>query len=193
MADERCDPGPLVIVGDSYATGVGASSPCVAYPALLARHLGIPVKVVAAGGCGFLARGPAYGPFHPLGTHRRRRWRVPRRRRALLLQGSGNDRFASGAELRDAMERYLGGVRGESPVALTGAIWAGNLRELLPTVAGAAAAVAAAPGHAYLDVADWFGESPDVSLLAADGGHPSDAGHARIAERLAEALRVLRW
>lgn len=182
---------PLVIVGDSFAKGVGASSVRAAYPARLSDELDVAVRVVAAGACGFVSRGPSFGPLHPRGAHSRRRWRVPSNRGLLLLQGSGNDRLHSVGELREAMRRYLDRVPGDNPVVLTGAIWAGNRRHLLPIVGEAAAEVAAEYGHHYLHVSTWFGEEPDPAWLAADGGHPSDEGHARIAICLASALRGL--
>lgn len=180
----------IVVVGDSYARGVGASSKSNAYPAMLGRLLDTRVRVVAAGGSGFTARGPKIGPVHK-GPHTRRAPLVPARRDLLILHASPNDRLHPPERVAADMERFIARTRGDSPALVVGPVWARNRRELLPATADAARRVAEAHGWPFLDAGDWFAGTPDAYLIA-DGAHPNDAGHALIADRIAERVRALR-
>lgn len=181
---------PIVVVGDSYAAGQGATSTRLGYPTVLAELLDAPVHAVAAGGCGFVSRGPKVGPWRR-GAHIKRARQVPRQRRALVLQGSANDRDKPRDVIESAMHEFLDRVGDDGLVIITGAIYTATRQHQLDTVAEAGRRVADARGHAYVDVSEWFGRTPDPHWLAADGGHPSDEGHRVIAEHFAGVLNPL--
>lgn len=170
-------PGPVVVVGDSFATGTGALVGH-GYPDYLRMFLARDVRVVAAGGCGFVNRGR-------WGTHRCRRWMVPRKTEILVIQSSANDRRFPPHQIKRAMNDYLDGVARISHTMIFGAIWCGeDDRELLHMVSRVAEDVATERSLPFVDTRRW----PTAPDLYRVDGHPTDAGHRMIAEKIAAAV-----
>ncbi|WP_375500614.1 SGNH/GDSL hydrolase family protein [uncultured Jatrophihabitans sp.] len=168
-----------VVIGDSFARGTG-SSDGVGYPILLGRRLDCRIRVVAAGGCGFVNTG-RWGP------HRRRRWLVPKTAEFLLIQSSANDRRSPDQAIEQAMNDYLDRLHFSARVIITGAIWCGqDERNLLHRVTAVAQSVASVRGVEFIDTREWHLEP---SLFHEDG-HPTDDGHDAIAEMLADSIET---
>jgi lysophospholipase L1-like esterase len=202
------------IVGDSYAAGKGATCPSDGYASKLGRILGWPnTAVMATGGTGFVKDSVPDG----LGiTHLHYEARVADLSIAmpnvLLVQGSMNDArvspFVAGVT-GAAVTSFIAAVRAIVPNAIlffTGIVRPSTLTANETTVAAeisAAVAAAIAAGDTKLHYIDpntvpWSSGTGYAGHLTGDGNadfylssdqdHPTTAGHAALATRLAHSI-----
>jgi lysophospholipase L1-like esterase len=184
-------PGSRVIVfGDSYTEGTGATSPEAAYPVQLAAHFGWVVDSRGVGGTGFVARGTIDANYlDRLAT-------LPAEAPALLIvQGGLNDALAGVTDadelaaarevLRALGDRYPGTeliVLGPPQTQIVDAA----------AVLGVDNALRQASQELGVPYISPLAEKWDVQqFTAADGLHPDDAGYVYLARRLAESLDLL--
>lgn len=177
----------LLVVGDSTATGTGASGPASSVPGLLAAaDPGLAVRNEARSGARFrdlpaqiLAAGGAEQRFD-----------------AVLVLCGGNDvlRFTSRRKLEEDIARVAALAAERAPVVVFvppgnvgnapvfSAPWTWVLRERSQTLHALVRAAAARCGAAYVNLYRERDEDPFVReaarLNGVDGLHPSDAGYA---------------
>ena len=190
VADRSAGSEPvLAVVGASFAAGVGAASPHGGWPYLLGRAEGWRVVVSADPGAGFVNPGAHHlGPFsHLLGRLDLARLNPS----MVIVQGGYNDVGRSPVAVTAQVASLFGSLRREAPHARLGlvsdfSVGAG------PTPAAiamdrtiVAAARAADRGILVFDPLAEHWVFPRIR----DGLHPSSAGHAWIAARIAQDLR----
>jgi acyl-CoA thioesterase-1 len=179
----------LAVVGASFAAGVGAAGPHGGWPYLLGRAEGWRVVVSADPGAGFLNPGAHHlGPFsHLLGRLDLARLNPS----MVIVQGGYNDVGRSPVAVTAQVASLFGSLRREAPHARLGlvsvfSVGAGPTRAAIAmdrTIVGAARAA-----DRGILVFDPLGERWVFPRIR-DGLHPSPAGHAWIAARLAQDLR----
>lgn len=183
----------IAVIGDSYTTGsdeggTGPKSwPEVTWNLLAQRGVEVDADVAAEGGAGYVQRGDHGSVFEDLAAQAVRRNDV-----LVVFFGSRNDEPVEPAKFRGlAAETFLLS-RYAAPKAkflVIGPAW--------PTASPPPAVLsirdglrdqAAAVGATFVDPIGegWFVDRPD--LIGADGVHPTDAGHAYLAERIAPLI-----
>lgn len=189
QADSAGSEPVLAVLGASFAAGVGAAGPHGGWPYLLGRAEGWRVVVSADPGAGFVNPGAHHlGPFsHLLGRLDLARLNPS----MVIVQGGYNDVGRSPVAVTAQVASLFGSLRREAPHARLGlvsdfSVGAG------PTPAAiamdrtiVAAARAADRGILVFDPLAEHWVFPRIR----DGLHPSPAGHAWIAARIAQDLR----
>lgn len=180
-------------LGDSYTTGwSGAGIGKRGWPAIVSASLGWKTVNRAVAGTGFV---------NPGWTGQRIRSRVTGLVKArpgiVFVAGGHNDnRFGSRATGR-AADAVLQRLRLELPdavIVVIGPIWAnGSPPAAIRGIRTELRRQAAAIGAVFVDPIreGWFTGSAERFILA-DGIHPSNAGHRRMAARVLAALDALR-
>ena len=184
------EPVRVLVIGDSYTVGsaeggVGAAN----WTALAGEELDdVALDVRAEGGRGYVSTGPAGGDFLDLAERAGGGYDV------VVVFGSRNDR-APRAEVRRAADRLLAALEESSPGAellVIGPPWVDAappafVRASNRAVGGAAAAADAT----YVDplAEGWFTGAAG-SLIGRDRIHPTNAGHAYLAQRILPSLRA---
>jgi lysophospholipase L1-like esterase len=191
------DEGARVLVfGDSWVYGSAASDPSLGFAYLLADELGVETVVDGVRGSGYLkpgADGPAYGE------------RIAALDPALdpdviIVEGSINDRTLYPSGYRDAVTSAWDALQARYPDAEI--VILGPSPQVLPVQRPTAAIdedlseLAAARGWWYISpiAENWITEADYLDVI--DTGpigrnHPSTAGHAYLAQRLADDLKRL--
>jgi lysophospholipase L1-like esterase len=179
------------MIGDAYSGSapMGQVGPR-GWPALVTAQLqrpDVPITrtVGAEDGSGYVAAGDEYG-----NTFADQIPRVVRPKdRLVILFGSVNDEGTSPDELNSAVRRTLADAKAAAPTAkllVIGPPWPDSkpTAEIL-AVRNVLGSQAAAIGATFVDpIAEgWFVDRPE--LIDSDGVHPSDAGHALLAEKIA--------
>lgn len=190
MVSESSLPSPsmkrVLVIGDSYSAGVGASSTDNSWIGLVARHQGWQVSNMAIGGTGYLASPtgddclrpscPAYGAV--LQNVDTRNFDL------VLISGGRNDVGESARRVTAAIESSLSFAAarfGASRVIVSSAVW--DSRDAPPQVSVInrdIASVCQQRGLTYVDLGEPLRDRPD--FLTQDGIHPNDAGHAALAD-----------
>ncbi len=183
----------IAVIGDSYTTGgpeggLGANGWTTRAGQMLLRD-GRPVtaSVAAEGGAGYGVRGNHGSLFTDL---------VPRAVTAddavVVFFGSRNDDVADPGLLAGAMHDALARARDLAPSAtllVIGPPWpTADVPAAIWRVRDTLAAQTWLVGGEFVDplAEGWFVGRPD--LIGADGIHPTDAGHAYLAERIAPLI-----
>ncbi|WP_370062635.1 GDSL lipase [Mycobacterium sp. MAA66] len=184
----------IAVVSDSYTTGtnMGGLGPrgwtALAWGQLAEQGLRIDPDVAAEGRAGYWQRGDHGSVFGDLTTRA-----VQPDDRLVVFFGSRNDQGADPLQLSglthdafDLAHRIAPGAR----LLVIGPPWPTadvppavlQIRDVLRMQAGFA-------GATFIDpIAErWFVDNP--SLIGADGVHPTDAGHAYLAGRIAPLIR----
>jgi lysophospholipase L1-like esterase len=183
----------VAVVGDSYTTGgneggLGAKGWTIRAWQLLARQ-GVDVKadVAAEGGAGYVVPGNRGSVFEGLAAG------VVRPDDALVVfYGSRNDQGVDPPAFFGAAHSALNIARRASPSApllVIGPPWpTPDVPPSLTAIRDALAADARAVGAMFIDpIAErWFVGRPD--LIGRDGVHPTDAGHAYMADKIAPLI-----
>ena len=186
-------PNVLAVIGDSYTTGYedtgrGAANWTErAWKALAGRGIAVNPEVAAEGGAGYGVRGNRGSLFQDLAA------RAVRPDDALVVFfGSRNDSDVDPGQLTAMIGDALGLARRISPSArilVIGPPWPtadvpGNVLGIRDILSGQAHAVAAQ----FVDplAERWFVGRPD--LIGPDGVHPTDAGHAYMADKIAPLI-----
>lgn len=190
---------PLVaFIGDSYSAGTGASSEEKRWTTLLSASKKWQEDNFAQGGTGYL-RAIESGGAPACGEEvcPNYQYAVPQviadNPATVIVAGGQNDLGAfekDPAPVAQAIDRVYAGLRKGLPKAKILAVGPSTPGEVTPLVAELDALVQEAArrhGAAYVSLID-----PDVvedDMVAPDGQHVTDAGHAAIAKRVAAALR----
>ncbi|TQK19118.1 lysophospholipase L1-like esterase [Microbacterium sp. SLBN-154] len=201
--DAVVQPAPLVlpddprilVFGDSWTFGSAASDPSLGYAYQLADRLGAEVVVDGVRGSGYLKPGLDGGSFGE---------RVAALDPSLdpdlvILQGSINDRRLYPAGYREAVTAVWDALSATYPDATV--VILGPAPQVLPVETATAqidddlAALAAERGWWYVSPIDeeWIGEANYDAVIDTGIGrdHPSTEGHAYLADRVADAVRML--
>lgn len=183
----------IAVIGDSYTTGSeeGGNGPLswpqVAWKLLSQRGLQVDADVAAEGGAGYGQRGTNGSVFEDLTAHA-----VQRNDVLVVFFGSRNDQPVDPAKFPDLAAGAFRHARYAAPDAkflIIGPAWPTatpppevlRIRDSLRDVASRGRAVFVDP------IAEgWFVGRPE--LIGRDGVHPTDAGHAYMAERIAPLI-----
>jgi lysophospholipase L1-like esterase len=179
----------VAFLGDSWAGGAGSADGGAqnSYAGKAGRMLGGPFEVFPGGGTGYTTGNPATGegPFID---------RVP----ALIeyapdivvVQGSSNDYRASGGEIEAAALGVFTTIREALPDAqiyVVGVIDSpASPNELMQVSRDAISSAAAEVEAVWVDAnaGGWL----DINADFADGYHPNEQGHQKVAERVVALL-----
>ena len=177
------DESPVAVIGDSFTQGTGISGPEVAWPAVLADRLGVPVAVDGMGSTGFTT--PGFCEDDDV-TYGDRVADDPPDADTVVVQGGVNDAtLGDPAEVGAAATDLLAELEDVPTVVVVGppAVPAAD-RGAIDTIDRALRDAAGAAGRIYVPLID-----EDIPLLA-DGTHPTEAGQVRIAQLVAGALEA---
>ncbi|BBY30229.1 Rv0518 family GDSL lipase [Mycolicibacterium sediminis] len=184
---------PIAVVGDSYTTGSneggnGARNwTGLAWQKLARQGLQVDAEVAAEGRAGYVVRGYQNSVFGDLAP------RAVRPDDALVVfYGSRNDQDADPLMLASAAQGAFDFARRTAPAArllVIGPPWPTadvppavlQIRDVLRLTAGIA-------GATFIDplAEGWFVGRPE--LIGGDGVHPTDAGHAYMADKIAALI-----
>lgn len=173
-----------VFLGDSYASGTGASRPSKRWVDLVSLDKGWVEKNVSqdsssysseAGGTSYRARMAAVAATGA---------------QIVVVSGGRNDVNVDPAQLRADARATFVGIQTALPKArifVVSPTWGNDpAPQGLTNVISIVMAEAMRAGVTYLDIGEpMFGDS---SMMAVDGWHPNDAGHAAIAKAVEKAL-----
>lgn len=169
----------VVVVSDSYTAGSTMDSGDEArWPALIG------VEPFATSGVGYVQGGSRN--FVSLAEN------VPADATTVLFFGSINDTFSDYDEVRLAADAAFGVARENAPGAdliVIGPPWVNaEPSEALLTLRDAVSDAAVAAGATWVDpiAEEWFVDRPE--LIGTDGIHPTDEGHAFLAEQMSAIL-----
>ncbi len=186
-------PAHIAVIGDSYTTGSneGGNGPLswTAQTWNLLAHRGVQVQadVAAEGGAGYGQPGNRGSIFHDLTARA-----VHRNDALVVFFGSRNDQPVSPADLPSLAAGTFHLARHVAPDArmlVIGPPWPSSTPP--PAVLGIRDTLrtqAAAIGATFVDpiAEDWFVGRP--GLIGHDGVHPTDAGHAYLAAKIAPLI-----
>jgi len=173
-----------VFLGDSYASGTGASRPSKRWVDLVSLDKGWVEKNLSqdsssysseAGGTSYRARMAAVAATGA---------------QIVVVSGGRNDVKVDPAQLRADARATFVGIHAALPKArifVVSPTWGNDpAPQGLTNVISIVMAEAMRAGVTYLDIGEpMFGDS---SMMAVDGWHPNDAGHAAIAKAVEKAL-----
>lgn len=186
-------PAHVAVIGDSYTAGTneGGNGPlswtAQAWNLLAQRGVQVQADVAAEGGAGYGQHGNHGSVFQDLTV------RAVRRSDALVVFfGSRNDQPVNPAQLPGLAAGTFHLARFVAPdaqVLVIGPPWPSNtpppaVLQIRDTLRAQAAAI----GATFVDpiAEDWFVGRPD--LIGHDGVHPTDAGHAYLAAKIAPLI-----
>jgi lysophospholipase L1-like esterase len=190
----------IAVIGDSYTTGAAEGGqgpkgwPTLAWQALARRGVQINADVVAEGGAGYVVRGNRGSIFVDLTSRA-----VKPDDSLVVFYGSRNDKDADPAAITRMSHDALAMAQRTAPAArmlVIGPPWPTadvpvpvlRIRDILR---GEAEQV----GATFFDpiAAGWFVGRPD--LIGADGIHPTDEGHAYMADKISALIgdELPRW
>lgn len=180
------DPVAVTFLGDSWTAGYRASTGG-GFPGRTAERLGWQATVLGYPGAGYVQAGDG-GPFG-----RRIDEAVAGAPDVIVVQGSLNDAGTEPTEVDLAAHVTLSRLRDAADpatriVVLGAPLAPGTDRPVIEEINRVLADAAQEAGVLFVDMAaqEWI--DPDDPDLWADPIHPDDAGHALIAERLADLL-----
>lgn len=191
----RADPGrvtgrPIAVIGASFAAGVGARGRQYAWPARLGRILHRRVVVVADPGAGYLATGEGHrGPFRRLARHAGLVRLDPG---LVIIQGGHDDIGHSPVAEGRAVSELIGSLHRQLPRTRIGVITVftrGNRPSPAARRINRAIVIAARKADDRVTVMSPIAEHWAFPRIS-DRLHPTRAGHAWIARRVAADLRT---
>lgn len=181
----------VLVIGDSYTGGSDMDTGEAArWPALLNERVpNTIVTTASAGGAGYVAASPITGQTLPQveGANPAVNYDV------VIVFGSRNDSRAAAERVGVAATDLYQRIGGESPEAsliVVGPPWVdADVPSALERNRDAIRRAAEAAGAVWVDpLADgWFFDRPE--LIGSDGVHPTDAGHAYMADRIAPVVQ----
>jgi lysophospholipase L1-like esterase len=190
---QAATPTHIAVIGDSYTAGSseGGNGPQSwteqAWKLLAHRGIDIQADVAAEGGSGYGQPGNHGSVFQDLTARAVRRSDV-----LVVFFGSRNDQPVNPTEFPDMAAGTLHLARYTAPdarVLVIGPPWpTAAPPPAVLTIRNSLRAQAAAIGATFVDpiAENWFVGRPD--LIGHDGVHPTDAGHAYMAEKIAPLI-----
>lgn len=182
-------PPRAVFFGDSYVEGYGASTPAQRWTTLVAEEEGWTEVNLGQGGTGYLNGGPEEGQDDQYGS------RIDKIKAAnpdiVIVFGSQNDLKFPSSQVAPAIKSTAQRLKSAVPDAqliLIGPLNPGVIAESTRTNDTAVREAAAAVGADYISMLDGGSPLSSDRDYFTDGQHPSDAGYAKIAARVEEAL-----
>lgn len=198
VAQEDAPDRPTALfIGDSYTAGAGSSSQGYRWTSQAAQDLGWREVNIGFGGTGYVKFVEA-----PDSQNACKRSYCPTYAEALedydqanpetvVIAGGRNDRGVASEALKEAVDGLLTDVNERFPEAkvyVVNPVWdddpaPSEFEEVISVVTGAVD-----PSEAQLvDIGQPLNDQP--SMLASDGAHPNNKGHAALAEAFAEAIQ----
>ncbi|MDH6194197.1 lysophospholipase L1-like esterase [Mycobacterium frederiksbergense] len=190
----------IAVIGDSYTTGAAEGGQgskgwtTLAWQSLSQRGIQVDADVVAEGGAGYVARGNRNSIFGDLTARA-----VQPDDSLVVFFGSRNDKDSDLGAVNRSSHDALVLARQAAPTArmlVIGPPW--PTAEVPPALLGIRDILrdqARQVGATFFDpIADgWFVGHPE--LIGADGIHPTDAGHAYMADKIAPLIgkELPRW
>ncbi|MFJ6159175.1 SGNH/GDSL hydrolase family protein [Pseudarthrobacter sp. NPDC092184] len=181
----------VLFLGDSYAAGVGAANAQVeAFPAVLAAGQGWSADVEAVPGTGY-----TNDNGQPGSAYSDRVKQVPGGDYDLVvIQGGQNDRRADADALNTAVKNVVSEAKQKWPAAQIVVLGPSAPQPLGAGLTEATSVIEAAVGDSAVFINParlaWFTEANSAGLAAPDGAHLNAAGHAYLAEKIAEAINA---
>lgn len=178
----------IAVLGDSYTGGSAMDSGEQSeWPALLTAAHPWRVTRFAAGGSGFVAGRPTGTDFAA---------RVPdivaAKPAVVIVEGGHNDAGSPSAEVAAAATAVLTALRSGLPDAklvVLGVLWPDSAPAKVFAIDDALKATTAGAGGVFVDaLRDGWLSGANGRLIGADGTHPTDQGHAALAQRIGDAL-----
>ena len=189
------EPGSRVlIVGDSYTAGRGSTTGIRGWAQDISEDRGWTAEIDGYPGTGYVDTGRTGSSHYTFGPRLQRHGLFDPR--LVIVQGSQNDWLVDADTLRATVERTLRQAQQTWPSAVVVALGPSAPLPWANSTVGVAASVsagAAAAGVPYIDplAGRWFTSSNSPGYSAVDGGHPNDAGHQYLAERVSDSLDAL--
>lgn len=195
---ERDDqPQSALFIGDSYTRGAGASDVRNAWPEVASDALGWVPQIVAAGGTGYVTSLTGDPAERGCGADRCPNFLTQVKEAAdryapdvVVLAGGRNDLGKSGVGetagvvIATALSRFP-----QAEIIVVLPVWDDDVPpEAYGDLRSAVTAAAKSAGVTTLDIGEPLAGKP--GLLASDGVHPNDAGHAALAEAFVESYRT---
>lgn len=176
----------LLVIGDSYTEGNGATSSATTFARTAAAELSWPVETDGVGGTGFVNAGPRGD-----GTYAERIAELEPETdpSIVVIQGGLNDRGRPGitgsavAVIQSAQQRWPGAA-----VIVLGPVTPNPPDTAAADVAAQLEAAAAEAQVPFIDARDWITEDNVDDYGRGDQIHVNQAGHDYLGERLAEAI-----
>lgn len=186
-------PRNVLIVGDSYAAGTGATDLYGGFAELTAVRMGWFANLDAQGDTGFVADGhtadPAHSPY-PSRLATDRRYLAD----YVIITGGRND--AANPNAPEAASSYLKDVRltfAKAKLVVVAPFWSNsNPPPGLLAIRDSEQRTATQLGAVFIDplAGRWITDEDAAQLIGPDHTHPTPAGHRYLAERLVAALRA---
>lgn len=168
----------VVVIGDSYAAGLGLDAPGESWPARLDGA----VHVAGFSGSGFSRDASSCGPQVSFAA--RAAAAVEGGASLVVVEGGLNDHDRPDAEIRAGFERLMAVLDGHR-VVVVGPPTAPSRAAAVPRVDALLAALADEHGAAYVSTSDWSLPYADDRL------HLTPDGHRIFGDRVAAAIRDL--
>lgn len=190
-------PPRVLVIGDDFAAGAGASSTSRGFARRLVAELDAPYVIDAQPNTGFVARGDEAGVDNSFPARARRIIQEDGPEPDLIVVEGGHEDFlASPGRLQDAAEqvaRRLTDAYPDAQVVLMGTTRAVPENQVLVPLHDSIRAGAQAAGVPFIDpvAENWITADNTGELISGDLFHPNDAGHELWAERLLQDLRAL--
>lgn len=184
----------VLLIGDSYAEGTGASSTATAWPALLGTQQGWNMTVDGIGGTGFTWGGGADGSAGQTFSARlAQRATDPNLTPELvILEGGQNDYRADAKDLTAAVAADVDAAKAAWPNAAVIVLGPAAPEPLASSIERMDTSIEAGAQRAGAysinpRAGQWFttANSPEFDF---DGAHVNDGGHSLIAQKIGEAM-----
>lgn len=181
----------VAFVGNSFTGGSemdsGASS---RWPAIVSKKLHVSDTVITAGSSGYVHPGVGLATFGDLAK------KVPHDAAAVVILGSDDDASEPYDQIKDAALATFATIRRDAPharILVIATFWVDSTPpEGILTSRDAVRDAAAEANLTFVDpiAGGWLGADPSVTI-GADGLHPTDAGHAELAQHIEPLLAAL--
>lgn len=186
VAEQTTEPIKAVFIGDSWIGGAGLeeSGPTNSYGGRAAAALGWDAIYLTGGGTGY-TRGndTGEGPFID-----RAQAAIDAAPDVVIVQGSSNDYQASSATIEAAANDLFATLRAGLPDAKIYVVGVSDSPSApvaaMNTSRAAVEKAATANGATFINSNGWLDQATDF----ADGYHPNEAGHQKVADQLVAAV-----
>ena len=186
----------LLIVGDSYSAGTGATDPAKSWANTVGQRLGWDYRVDAIGGTGWTWGGGEIGDGPDRFPERIQRDGADNsfEPNIVFIQGGQNDYRSGAAGISNAVRDSIDIARVEWPdaqVVIFGPAAPMPLGAELSGINSAVRRGAFMARAGMIDATGWLTRENSGQFAAPDGSHVNDAGHAFLAEKFLEEFAVI--